>query len=58
VLPQQDASRFLAAEIMRAVYWELLMRIEAKQYDVFTQLIRVPRPAQARLALQTWWRLR
>jgi len=58
VLPRKDASQFLAAEIMRAVYWELLTRIEANQYDVFTQVIRVPRPVQARLALQTWWRLR
>jgi phytoene synthase len=57
-LPQTDASRFLPAEIMRAVYWELLTRIEANQYDVFTQVIRVPRVAQARLALKTWWRLR
>jgi phytoene synthase len=58
VLPAQDALQFLPAEIMRAVYWELLARIEAKQYDVFTQVIRVPRPAQARLAFKTWWRLR
>jgi phytoene/squalene synthetase len=43
---------------MRAVYWELLTRIEANQYDVFTHVIRVPRPAQALLALKTWWRLR
>jgi phytoene synthase len=42
-LPREDASRFVAAEIMRAIYWAL---------------IRIPRPAQARLALKTWWRLR
>ena len=53
-----DARRFLPAEIMRAVYWELLQRIERADYDVFTSVIRVPRPAQARLALQTWWRSR
>jgi phytoene synthase len=58
MLPQKDASHFLPAEIMRAVYWELLTRIEANQYDVFTHVIRVPRPAQALLALKTWWRLR
>jgi len=57
-LPRQDASRFVAAEIMRAIYWELLRRIEAADCDVFTAVIRVPRPAQARLALQAWWRLR
>lgn len=57
-LPAQDARRFVPAEIMRAVYWELLMRIERANYDVFTQVIRVPRPAQARLAIGTWWRVR
>lgn len=58
VLPRQDASRFVAAEIMHAIYFELLKRIEAANYDVFSQLVRVPRPAQARLALRTWWTLR
>jgi len=57
-LPQQDASRFVAAEIMRAIYFEMLRRIEAAEFDVFTSVIRVPRPLQARLALQVWWRLR
>ncbi|MEO7190468.1 MAG: squalene/phytoene synthase family protein [Vicinamibacterales bacterium] len=57
-LPKGDAPRFVAAEIMRAVYWELLQRIERAQFDVFSQLIRVPRPRQASLAIQTWWRTR
>ena len=57
-LPRADARRFVAAEIMRAIYWELLCRIEAAQWDVFSRLIRIPRPAQARLALKTWWSLR
>jgi phytoene synthase len=55
-LPAGDAKRFLPAEIMRAIYWNLLERIEIANYDVFTALIRVPRPAQARLAIRTWWR--
>ena len=57
-LPREDASRFVAAEIMHAIYFELLQRIEAAQWDVFSTLIRIPRPAQARLAIKTWWRLR
>ncbi len=57
-LPRTDASRFVAAEIMRAIYFELLRRIEARGCDVFTDLVRVPRPAQARLAVKAWWRLR
>lgn len=58
VLPREDARRFLAAEIMRTVYWELLLRIERANFDVFSQVIRVPRPVQARLALGVWWRTR
>lgn len=56
-LPTADARRFVAAEIMREIYFELLCRIEARQFDVFTSVVRVPRPAQARLALRVWWRL-
>ena len=57
-LPAGDARSFLPAEIMRAIYWELLQRIEANGYDVFSTVVRVPRATQARLALRTWWRLR
>jgi phytoene synthase len=55
-LPREDARRFVPAEIMRAVYWELLQRIERANYDVFTEVVRVPRPVQARLAITTWFR--
>jgi phytoene/squalene synthetase len=57
-LPRRDASRFVAAEIMHKVYFELLHRIEAADYDVFSQVVRVPRPAQARIAARTWWQLK
>ena len=57
-LPKDDAKRFIAAEIMRAIYWDLLVRIEAADYDVFAKVMRVPRPVQARLAIGTWWQLR
>ncbi len=57
-LPKQDARRFIAAEIMHGVYFELLRRIEAAQFDVFLQVPRVGRPAQAVIAARTWWRLR
>jgi phytoene synthase len=55
-LPPDHAGNFLAAEIMHAVYWNLLTRIEAAGFDVFSSVIRVPRPYQAWLALRTWWR--
>jgi phytoene synthase len=56
-LPKHQARRFVAAEIMHGVYRDLLRRIEASGCDVFGPLIRVPRPAQAVIAVRTWWRL-
>jgi 15-cis-phytoene synthase len=55
-LPRSDARRLVAAEIMGAIYQEILRRIEANGYDVFTQVIRVPRPARLLVALMTWAR--
>lgn len=55
-LPRAEARRLVAAEIMGAIYQEILRRIERRDYDVFTQLIRVPRPARALVALNTWAR--
>ena len=58
LLPREDAKRFVPAEIMRGVYWSLLERIERKQFDVFSSVVRVPRPAQALIAIGVWWRTR
>jgi len=52
--PAEDRKRLVAAEIMRAVYFETLKRIEARGYDVFTERLRVPRPRQAMIALRQW----
>jgi phytoene synthase len=52
--PSQDRSRLVAAEIMRAVYFETLLRIERNDYDVFNGRVRVPRPWQAAIAMRTW----
>ena len=54
--PPEDRRRLVAAEIMRAVYFETLTRIERSGYDVFGERIRVPRPAQAAIALRQWLR--
>ena len=45
--PAEDRQRLVAAEIMRAVYFETLRRIERSGYDVFSARVRVPRPRQA-----------
>jgi len=57
-LPASELRRLLPAEIMRAIYWDLLRRIEAAGCDVFSRVVRVPRPARARLAVTTWWAVR
>lgn len=52
--PEPDRRRLVAAEIMRAVYFETLRRIERNDYDVFSRRTRVPKPIQAALALRQW----
>lgn len=52
--PAEDRRRLVAAEIMRAVYFETLQRIERSGFDVFAERIRVPRPRQALIALRQW----
>lgn len=54
LLPREDARRFVPAEIMRAVYFSLLQRIERANCDVFSEVIRVPRPVQAWIAVRVW----
>jgi 15-cis-phytoene synthase len=55
-LPRADARKLVAAEIMGAIYQEILRRIERQGHDVFSAVIRVPRPARAMVALKTWAR--
>ncbi len=52
--PDEDRSKLVASEIMRAVYFETLKRIEQRDYDVFSPGVRVPRPRQALIALSQW----
>ena len=56
-LPPRDANRLVAAEIMAAIYRELLGRIERRDYDVFSEVVRIPRPRRAVIALATWARV-
>jgi phytoene synthase len=53
-LPAEDRGRLVAAEIMRAVYFETLRRIERSGYHVFGPSMRVPRARQAVIALRQW----
>lgn len=54
--PHAEAHRLLAAEIMGGIYFEILQRIERSGFDVFTELIRVPKAVRARIALTIWAR--
>lgn len=53
-MPPSEARRLVAAEIMGGIYFEILQRIERRGYDVFSERIRVPKLARARIALQIW----
>jgi phytoene synthase len=55
-LPPLDAHRLVAAEIMGAIYRGLLSRIERQDYDVFSEVVRIPRPRRAWIAATTWAR--
>ena len=57
LLPAVDARRLVAAEIMGAIYFGILKKIEASDYDVFTRVIRIPRPKRAFIAAFTWARV-
>jgi phytoene synthase len=52
--PQEDRRRLVAAEIMRAVYFETLRRVERNDYDVFSGRVRLHRPQQAFIAVKQW----
>lgn len=52
--PPEDRRRLVAAEIMRAVYFETLRRIERSGYDIFSGRARTPKPRQALIALRQW----
>jgi 15-cis-phytoene synthase len=56
-LPRRDSRRLVAAEIMGAIYRAILDRIERRGYDVFTEVVRVPRPERAIIAGATWARI-
>jgi len=56
VLPTAEERPSLrAAEIMRAIYENVLDRIEKRNYNVFDGRIRVPTPVKLWLATKAWW---
>ncbi len=55
-LPRADMRRLAAAEIMGAIYRGILTGIERADYDVFSRVVRIPRPRRAAIAAFTWAR--
>jgi phytoene synthase len=55
-LPSEDATSLVAAQIMGAIYFEILERIQRRNYDVFSVVVRVPRPRRAVIATVVWMR--
>jgi phytoene synthase len=56
-LPSADARRLTAAEIMGAIYRAILDEIERADYDIFSRVVRIPRPRRALIAAATWARV-
>jgi phytoene synthase len=54
---RDEARRLVAAEIMSGIYHAILDEIERRDYDVFTEKVRVPRPRRALIATRTWLRV-
>ncbi len=57
-LPEADARRLFAAEIMGRIYFALLRAIEARRYRVFDRRIAVPVSTKLAIALRCWARAR
>lgn len=58
-LPPEDRQSMVAAELMGAVYWRLLRKLEGVRFDVFgSEAVRLNRRQKAGLILRTWVRLR
>jgi 15-cis-phytoene synthase len=56
-LPAMDRRSMIAAELMGAVYWRLLRKLEAKNFDVFgPERTRLSGAQKALLILGTWCR--
>ena len=55
-MPSEDRRSLLAAEIMRAIYCRLLLKIEQQRYNVFRTNIALPKSHKLLLAAGLWLR--
>ena len=56
-LPPEDRRAMVAAELMGSVYWRLLRKLEAKQFNVLgPEPMRLSKAQKIALILRTWIR--
>jgi phytoene synthase len=56
-LPPEDRKSMVAAELMGAVYWRLLKKLEREKFNVFgPQPLRLSKPHKLALIFQWWLR--
>jgi phytoene synthase len=56
-LPQEDRKAMVAAELMGSVYWQLLLKLECGQFDVFgPQPLKLSKSHKLALILKSWVR--
>jgi len=55
-MAREDRRALLAAEIMRSIYYRLLLKIERERYDVFRSDIALPKSHKLMLAAGLWLR--
>jgi phytoene synthase len=54
MLSAEDRRSMIAAEIMAAIYWRVLGRIQKRSYNVFGERVRISRPAKLWTALSVY----
>lgn len=54
MLPSEDRRALIAAEIMAAIYWQILGRIQQRRYNVFGERVRLSRPRKFWTALSVY----
>ncbi|HTS70544.1 MAG TPA: presqualene diphosphate synthase HpnD [Terriglobia bacterium] len=54
MLTPEDRRSMTSAEIMAAIYWDILRRIQRRRYNVFGKRVRVPRPMKLWIALAVY----
>jgi len=53
-LPEQDRASMFAAEIMGAIYKELLDQIQAVEFNVYHNRVSIPKSRRLKIALSIW----